>query len=214
MTHAEQLKLIIARVQAIGASVKAGEPIKPNDAAWLRIAAEGETLAKVDTVATALGCSTQAVRQASWDGHFGQPKHGWLDVLDVLRGWAKRDRKRLLAKTNADEKLKVTRNEILEIRRDEALKKLVPLEEVQRTVMRGFMALKSRLLIVPRRLCSPLAVTTDPVDVETRIDAEIREALSEISSCEWYQEEGATPSKSKRKRRDKPTPEMVPLVKP
>ena len=202
MTQAEQLKAIIARVQSIGASLNGNVPLKANDAAWLRASGEGIPLAKVEAVATAISVTTQAVRQAAWEGVIPQPSHGWLDTLAVMHGWTKRDRDRLRTKTTIDEQLKRTRNEILELRRDEARRNLIPSDEVRRTVMRAFIAIRTRFLVIPRRVSQPLALATDPIDIELRLDKELRDALSEIAECEWFNES------------DVPTAQPVAAVKP
>jgi len=53
---------------------------------------------------------------------------------------------------------------------------------------RVFNALKMLLLIIPRRVSQPLALETDPIEVETRLQQELFDALKEISKHEFFDE--------------------------
>ena len=145
-------------------------------------------MVSVGLVAKALAVTESAVRKAADEGHFAKPVKGKFDVLDVLRGWALRERNRLLEKTNADARIKSARAEKLELGNDALKRDLIPAEEVRRDVTRGFTELKTQLLVIPRRLGQPLAMVTDPVECEERIQKEIVGALETMSRNEWMKD--------------------------
>ena len=145
-------------------------------------------MVSVGLVAKALAVTESAVRKAADEGHFAKPVKGKFNVLDVLRGWALRERNRLLEKTNADARIKSARAEKLELGNDALKRDLIPAEEVRRDVTRGFTELKTQLLVIPRRLGQPLAMVTDPVECEERIQKEIVGALETMSRNEWMKD--------------------------
>lgn len=151
---------------------------------------EAKPTASLAAVANALGVTESAVRKAAEDGHFAKPVRGRLDVLDVLRGWAARERARLAEKTNADARIKSARAERLELGNEALKRDLIPAEEVRRDVTRGFTELKTQLMVIPRRLGQPLAMVTDAVECEERIEKEIVAALDSMHGGEWGKEKG------------------------
>lgn len=143
--------------------------------------------ATVHEVAAALGVTHSGVIKAAEAGHFAKPVKGRLDVLDVLKGWAARERARIAEKTNADARIKSARAEKLELGNDALKRELIPAEEVRRDVTRSFTELKTQLLVIPRRLGQPLAMVTDAVEVEERIQKELVSVLDTMSRGEWIE---------------------------
>ena len=138
--------------------------------------------------AIAFETTPQSLRTAAQEGVFPPSLNGSYNLLNVIKGWIRREKERKKSKATTDELLKRTRNEILELRRDEQKRLLIPVEEVKRSTMRVFNALKMRLLIIPRRVSQPLALETDPIEVETRLQQELFDALKEISKHEFFDE--------------------------
>lgn len=79
------------------------------------------------------------------------------------------------------ERIEAARAEKLELENAALKRDLLPAEEVRRDVTRGFTELKSQLLTIPRRLAQPLAMETDAVIVEERMEKEIL-AVLELAS--------------------------------
>lgn len=146
-----------------------------------------QPIATVKEIADALGLTESAVRKMADAGVVPKPVRGKMNCLEVLAGWAKRSREQLAAKTNADERIKTARAEKLEIQNAALKRELLPAEEVRRDVTRGFTELKTQLLVIPRRVAQPLAMETDPVIVEERVEKEITAALELMASGQWIE---------------------------
>ena len=136
--------------------------------------------ASLSEVARALGVTESAVRKAAEEGHFKKPVRGKMDVLDVLRGWAARERERLAAKSNSDERIKRARAEKLELQNEATRREMIPADEVRRDVTRGFTELKSQLLVIPRQL--EMACGRE---VAERVEKEVVAVLDLMARNEW-----------------------------
>lgn len=83
------------------------------------------------------------------------------------------------------ERIEAARAEKLELENASTRRDMIPVEEMRRDVTRGFTALKTQLLIIPRRLGQPLAMVTDAVEVEERIQKEIISVLETMHRGNW-----------------------------
>lgn len=109
---------------------------------------------------------------------------GRLDLTAAMPAFVGYLDERMAARSTTDERIKAARAEKLELANEATKRDLIPAEEVRREVTRAFQELKGQLLIIPRRLGQPLALETDAVTVEEKINAEIVSVLESRSVAE------------------------------
>lgn len=83
------------------------------------------------------------------------------------------------------ERIEIARADKLELENAITRRDMIPAEEVRRDITRGFTALKTQLLVIPRRLGQPLTMVTDAVEAEERIQKEIMSTLEAFHCGGW-----------------------------
>jgi hypothetical protein len=131
------------------------------------------------------GLSDRRHRQLAKAGYFPPPKQSEYQLAPTIKGMFQYYRELGQRKTQTDEQIKGERLRKLKIANDASLRDLIPADEVRRDVTRGFTELKTQLLVIPRRLGQPLAMVTDPVECEERIQKEIVTALETMNRNDW-----------------------------
>ena len=131
------------------------------------------------------GLTDRRHRQLAKEGYFPSPIKSEYQLSPTIKGMFQYFKERLTSKTNADERIKTARAEKLEIQNAALKRDLLPIEEVRRDVTRGFTELKTQLLVIPRRLAQPLAMETDAVVIEERVEKELLGVLETMANGEW-----------------------------
>jgi hypothetical protein len=143
-----------------------------------------------DKLCALTGLTDRRHRQLAKAGYFPPPKLSEYQLSPTIKGMFQFYREQGQKKTHTDEDIKGERLRKLKIANDASLRDLIPAEEVRRDITRGFTELKTQLLIIPRRLGQPLAMVTDSVEVEERIQAEIVSTLETFHAGEWTAKDG------------------------
>lgn len=137
-----------------------------------------------DKLCSLTGLTDRRHRQLAKAGYFPPPKRSEYQLAATIKGMFLFYREQAAKKTDSDERIKTARADKLEIQNAALRRDLIPAEEVRRDVTRAFTELKTQLLVIPRRLGQPLAMVTDAVEVEERIQKEIVSVLDAASAGE------------------------------
>lgn len=126
--------------------------------------------------------SEERLRQLVRQGVLPAPVRGRYAPVATLAAWAQHLDARLAERQDGGKaRMAAARAALLEHRLEVERRHFLPLEEVRRDITRGFTELKSQLLTIPRRLAQPLAMETDAVIVEERMEKEILAVLEHAS---------------------------------
>ncbi len=137
-----------------------------------------------DKLCALTGLTDRRHRQLAKAGYFPPPVMSEYQLAPTIKGMFQYYREQKDKQKNSDERIKKARAEKLELANEATKRDLIPAEEVRREVTRAFQELKGQLLIIPRRLGQPLALETDAVSVEEKINAEIVSVLEARSVAE------------------------------
>ena len=129
--------------------------------------------------------SEERLRQLVRAGTLPSPVRGKYAPVSTLSAWAKYLEARLGEKHDGGKaRISAARASLLEFRLERERGFYIHQDEVRRDCTRVFGELKSQLCTIPRRLASSLAMETDVVAVEEKIQAEIFGVLAAVSSGE------------------------------
>lgn len=146
-----------------------------------------EPTINADKLCALTGLTDRRHRQLAKAGYFPPPKMSEYQLTPTIKGMFQFYREQKAKQRDSDERIKSARAEKLEIGNCALKRELIPADEVRRDVTRSFTELKTQLLIIPRRLGQPLAMVTDAVEVEERIQKELISVLETMSRGEWIE---------------------------
>ena len=122
------------------------------------------------------------LRQLAKSGYFPPPKRGEYQLSATIKGMFTFYRELGQKKTRTDEDIKGERLRKLKIANDASTRDLIPADEIRRDFTRVFTELKIQLLTIPRRVAPSLAMESDTIAVEERIQKELFSVLDSVSN--------------------------------
>lgn len=140
-----------------------------------------EATIHADKLCALTGLTDRRHRQLAKAGYFPPPAMSEYQLAPTIKGMFQYYREQKAKQKSSKERIDKARAEKLEIGNETLKRELLPAEEVRRDVTRAFVELKTQLLVIPRRVGQELALESDPVAVEERVNAELVSVLDSAS---------------------------------
>lgn len=147
----------------------------------------------VDTIAKLLLLTPRRVQQLSAEGIIPRAERGRYELAPAVQGYIRFLQERHLGAdgddggdaTLAAEKLKklAAEREMKEMERDERRGRLHDEQAIIKTYAGRIVAVRAKMLSIPKKLAPQLIEMSDPVEVETLIKAEVYAALRELGTA-------------------------------
>lgn len=138
-----------------------------------------------EMLCTLTGLSDRRHRQLAKDGYFPPPINGQYQLTSTLQGMFRYYREQMNKGSDeyALERLRKTRTEanLAEIRLAKERKDALDRKSVLETWENIVMVIRQRLLSLPSKISPRLVYIDEQADIETEIDKEIVDALSDLS---------------------------------
>jgi hypothetical protein len=141
------------------------------------------------------GVSRQAVNKAIRDGRITETEdeNGKRGVISehADKSWDANTRPSMkdLSYSQAKIRSEEIKTRLFQLKYDELMGKLVPIEEIVAGIEQEYTAVKAVLLAIPTKLAVKLSTVTNPIEVKKILDEAINEALGELQADARHREE-------------------------
>jgi hypothetical protein len=148
--------------------------------------------ATAKSLAELSGWTPRWINELARKGYLPAPANGRFELLPALKGMFQYAREAIARRADRSleelKKSKLTKeNALLELRLGEETKRLVPLAEVQKDWGTIVTTVHARLNQMPGKLSAQLAAVRSEGDARRLVQAELNEALENLSHREFYE---------------------------